>query len=276
VEDDGNASRSTVPTGRRESVLPRELAERLAAAERDRTKLSPLTESYPELDDEVAYQAQWWGIRARLEAGEVLVGAKLGLTSRIKQRVMNVDSPIYGWVTSGMLCDHGEPVELAELIHPRAEPEIAFLLGRDLPAPASLTSVLAATEAVFAGIDVIDSRYADFRFTRPDVIADNASAGRFLLGPLAVPPTGLVDLALVGCVLREDGEVVATAAGAASMGHPAAAVAWLANQLALRGQSLTAGMLVFSGGLTEPVTLRRGGSVAAEFDGLGTIELSVN
>jgi 2-oxo-3-hexenedioate decarboxylase len=275
VQDDENGPRLPVANGRRDSALAEELAERLAAAIRDRTKLSPLTDSFPELDDEVAYQAQWAGVRARLDSGEVLVGAKLGLTSKIKQRVMNVDSPIYGWVTSGMLGEHGEPVELAELIHPRAEPEIAFLLGRDLPAPATVTSVLAATEAVFAGIDVIDSRYADFRFTRPDVIADNASAGRFLLGPLAVPPTGLVDLALLGCVLRVDGEVVATAAGAASMGHPAAAVAWLANQLARRGQSLTAGMLIFSGGLTEPVTLRRGSSVAAEFDGLGAIELSV-
>jgi 2-oxo-3-hexenedioate decarboxylase len=275
VDDDEDASRATRVSDRRDSELPRQLAERLAAAVRDRTKLSPLTESYPDLDDETAYRAQWNGIRSRLESGEVLVGAKLGLTSKIKQQVMHVDSPIYGWVTSGMLTDHGEPIELSELIQPRAEPEIAFLLGRDLPAPATVTSVLAATEAIFAGIDVLDSRYADYRFTRPDVIADNASAGRFLLGPLAVPPTALVDLALIGCVLRVDGDVVATAAGAATMGHPAAAVAWLVNQLARRGQSLTAGMLIFSGGLTEPVTLRRGGSVTAEFDGLGAIELAV-
>jgi 2-oxo-3-hexenedioate decarboxylase len=139
--------------------------------------------------------------------------------------------------------------------------------------PATVTGVLAATEAVFAAIDVLDSRYADFRFRLPDVIADNASAGLFLLGPRAVPPAELVDLRLLGCVLRVNGEVTATAAGAATMGHPAAAVAWLANRLADRDQTLRAGWLVFSGGLTEPVPLTPGVSVTAELDGLGAIEV---
>ena len=103
---------------------------------------------------------------------------------------MKVDAPLYGWVTASMLGAYGEPVELRRFIHPRAEPEIAFLLGRDVTTPATTVSVLAATEAVFAAIDILDSRYEDFRFTLPDVIADNASAGLFLLGrrPYA-PPT---------------------------------------------------------------------------------------
>jgi 2-oxo-3-hexenedioate decarboxylase len=136
-----------------------------------------------------------------------------------------------------------------------------------------VTSVLAATEAVFAAVDVLDSRYENFRFTLPDVVADNASAGMFLMGPQALPPAALGDLGLLGCVLRVNGEVVATAAGAAVMGHPAASVAWLANQLAARKQPLQAGWVIFSGGLTEPVPLQPGVSVSAQIAGLGTIEV---
>jgi 2-oxo-3-hexenedioate decarboxylase len=252
-----------------------QIAEVLASAERDRKELNPFTDEHPDLDVQTAYDAQWAGIERRLAAGERLVAAKLGLTSKAKQRVMNVDAPLYGWVTDRMLLPYGEPVELSRFIHPRVEPEIAFLLARPVAAPATVTSVLAATEAVFAAVDVLDSRYENFRFKLPDVVADNASAAGFLLGPRAVPPADLEDLRLLGCVLRVGGDVVATAAGAAVMGHPAASVAWLVNRLAERGQSLDAGMLVFSGGLTEPVPLQVGTSVTAEIDQLGTIEVYV-
>jgi 2-oxo-3-hexenedioate decarboxylase len=250
-----------------------QIAEVLASAERDRKELSPFTDEHPDLDVQTAYDAQWAGIERKLAAGERLVAAKLGLTSKAKQRVMNVDAPLYGWVTDRMLLPYGEPVELRRFIHPRVEPEIAFLLARPVAAPATVTSVLAATESVFAAVDVLDSRYENFRFKLPDVVADNASAAGFLLGPKAVPPAELEDLRLLGCVLRVNGDVVTTAAGAAVMGHPAASVAWLANRLAERGQSLDAGMLVFSGGLTEPVPLQAGTSVTAEIDQLGTIEV---
>jgi 2-oxo-3-hexenedioate decarboxylase len=254
-------------------IDPSQIARALASAVRDRQALSPFTDKHPELDEAAAYDAQWAGVDARLDAGERLVGAKLGLTSRVKQQAMKVDTPLYGWVTSGMLLPYGEPVELTRFIQPRVEPEIAFLLARDVATPATVTGVLAATEAVFTAVDVLDSRYDNFRFRLPDVIADNASAGAFLLGPAAVPPADLGDLRLLGCVLRVNGDVVATAAGAATMGHPAAAVAWLANRLAAREQRLRAGMLVFSGGLTEPVPLGLGMSVTAEVEGLGAIEV---
>lgn len=245
----------------------------LASATRDRRALSPFTDEQPGLDLETAYDAQWLGVQARLDAGEDLVGAKLGLTSKAKQRVMNVDAPLHGFVTSGMIAPYGEPIDLSRFIHPRVEPEIAFLLGRDVETPATVTSVLAATKSVFVAIDVLDSRYADFRFRLPDVVADNASAGAFLLGPRSVAPADIDDLALVGCVLRVNGAVVATAAGAAVMGHPAASVAWLANQLAARKQRLLAGWMVFSGGLTEPVPLTPGVTVSAELDGLGALDV---
>ena len=250
-----------------------QIAGTLAAAERDRTALTPFTDAHPDLSLRTAYDAQWLNVQARLDAGESLVGAKLGLTSRVKQQVMNVNDPLYGWVTSSMMLQTDEPVDVSRFIHPRIEPEIGFLLSRDIVAPATVASVLAATEAVFAAVDVLDSRYADYTFTLVDVAADNASAGGFYIGPKAVSPQQIENLSTVGVVLRVGGEVVATAAGAASMGHPAAAVAWLANALLEREQSLKAGMIVFSGGLTAPVPVTVGGSYSAELDQLGSIEV---
>lgn len=251
----------------------RQVVEDLVVAEREHKAIDPFTDAHPDFDMEAAYEAQRLSVQAKVAAGDPVVGAKLGLTSRAKQVAMNVSDPLYGKVTRSMLAPFGEPIELSELIQPRVEPEIAFLLGEDLDGAATVTEVLAATEAVFAAVDVLDSRYREYRFTLADVVADNCSAGKFLLGPRALPPTELPDLRLLGCVLRSDGEVVATAAGAAVMGHPAASVAWLVQRLAKRGESLPAGSLVFSGGLTAPVPLRAGHSVTAEFDGLGTVEV---
>jgi 2-oxo-3-hexenedioate decarboxylase len=255
---------------------PRSIADTLIGAERARKAIAPFTDADPKtpgLDAGTGYQAQRMVVQHRLDHGERLIGAKLGLTSRVKQEAMGVHEPLYGWLTSGMLHPHGEPLPLDQLIHPRAEPEIAFLIGRELRAPATITSVLEATEAVVAAVEVLDSRYEDFRFRLPDVIADNASGSRVVLGPRARNPGELCDLRLLGCVLRAHGEVVATAAGGAVMGHPAAAVAWLVNKLSPQEWRLEPGSLVLSGGLTAPVPMRPGSVVSAEFDGLGTVDV---
>ena len=147
-----------------------QIAEVLAAAERDRKELNPFTDEHPDLDVQTAYDAQWAGIERRLAAGERLVAAKLGLTSKAKQRVMNVDAPLYGWVTDRMLLPYGEPVDLSRFIHPRVEPEIAFLLARPVAAPATVTSVLAATEAIPT------PRAVAARATRPAAVATIATA----------------------------------------------------------------------------------------------------
>ncbi len=251
----------------------RSIADTLIVAARERKAISPFTDAAPGLDAETAYRAQRLLVQHRLDAGERIIGAKLGLTSRAKQEAMGVHEPLYGWLTSGMVLPHGEPLPLAELIHPRVEPEIAFLLGRELQAPANITSVLAATEAVFAAVEVLDSWYQDFRFRLPDVIADNASGSHIVLGPQARPVSGLCDLRLLGCVLRSRGEVVATAAGGAVLGHPAAAVAWLANNLTADDWPLEPGSLILSGGLTAPIPMTPGSSVSAEFDSLGTLDV---
>src|SRR5206468_5548739 len=138
----------------------------------------------PDFDVEGGYEAQRLLVQTKRERGHVVVGAKVGLTSRAKQKTMGVSEPIYGMVFDTMLQRHGEPVDLDALIHPRVEPEIAFLLARDLTGPVGVPGVLAATEVVFGAVDVIDSRYRDYKFRLPDVSADNCSGGKMVLGPV--------------------------------------------------------------------------------------------
>jgi 2-oxo-3-hexenedioate decarboxylase len=251
------------------------LAGRLAELRRSRTAGKGLTVDHPELDVRTAYAVQEAGVRLLAREGERPIGYKLGLTSRAKQAQMGVAEPLYGVLTDAMPLETGEPLRAAEHIQPRVEPEIAFLIGADLAGErVGAAQVLAATAAVTAAVDVIDSRYAGYSFTLADVVADNASAARLLLGA-ARHPAGAVDLRLVGCLLEHNGGLLATAAGAAALGHPAAAVAWLVRALARRGRGLAAGDLVLSGALTEAVPVAPGDVVVATFDRLGTVELPV-
>lgn len=246
-----------------------ELAERLAAAERERRAIPQLVHDHPELDVETAYEIQEALFTRRVAGGDRRIGYKLGLTSRVKQEAMGVSDPLWARLGASMLHAEEEPLRVDELIHPRAEPELVFLIGEDLQGPGvSVADALAATRGVLPGIEVLDSRYENFKFTLPDVVADNASAARVLVGGRMLPPDRL-DLCLEGMVLRASGDVVATAAGAAVSGHPAAAVAWLANSCGL----VEAGSLVFSGGMTAPVPLVPGGSVSAQFTNLGSVTL---
>ena len=209
-----------------------------------------------------------------LAEGARLVGAKLGLTSRAKQAQMGLSAPVHGFLTDAMRLDVGEPLVVASLGQPRVEPEVAFVMGRDLAGPAvTATEVLAATEAVCPALEILDSRYPNYNFTLPDVVADDTSAARFVLGAILTPPAG-VDLRLVGCVFERNGALAGTAAGAASLGHPAAAVAALVRELAARGEGLSTGDVVLSGGLTEAVPVASGDVVSARFDRLGSVELA--
>jgi len=248
-------------------------ADKLLAAVRDRRGLAPLSDER-ELDEATALEVQDAVVAARVAAGYPVVGAKLGLTSVAKQQQMNVDRPLYGWLTSDMQVDTGETVRCERYIQPRVEPEIAFLLGRDLEGTTVTTAqVLAATEACFGAIDILDSRYAGYKFTFNDVTADNASSAGFVLGGTALDPYG-IDLRLTGCLLEKNGELVSTAAGASVLGHPAAAVAWLVRKLAERGHGLEAGHVVMAGGMTEAIPVAPGDTVVATFDRLGSVELA--
>lgn len=245
-----------------------ELATRLSKAATDRIPIDKLTTDHPELDLPTAYHVQ----RVLREAAGPLAGWKLGVTSRAKQVQVNVSEPIYGFLARSFALDLGESLDTSRHIQPRLEPEIVFILGRDLHGPhVTAADVLAATSGVAVGIEVLDSRFHAYGFTMADVIADNTSASRYLVGS-AVPPTG-IDLRLVGVVLEKNAEVAHTASGAASLGHPAAAVAWLVRQLASEGEGLRAGQIVLSGGLTAAVPVEPGDVVTATIDRLGTVEI---
>jgi 2-oxo-3-hexenedioate decarboxylase len=248
---------------------PQLIADAVLAAEHHRRPVTPLTRTYPFMDIETAYRAQALVVEERLRAGERLVGIKLGLTSGVKRRALGIDQPVYGRLTSGMVLAHGEPVHLDELINPRAEPEIALVVGRRIEGPTTVAGVLKATDAVLAAVEIVDTRYSA-AFRPPDSVADNAGAARVVLGTRAFRPAELEDLSVLGCAFRYRGGLE-TAAGGAAMGHPAAAVAWLADALATRGEALEAGTVVLTGGLTASVALRTHSLVGADFDGLGSI-----
>jgi 2-oxo-3-hexenedioate decarboxylase len=246
-------------------------AEELLRREDERVDGEPLSDTWPELDLETAYAIQDETLRLRLARGETLIGVKLGLTSRAKQQRMNVDSPLVAWLTDAMVLPLGVPVPVRELIHPRVEPEIAFVMGRKLSGPGvTAATAICAVEKVFAGLEIIDSRYRDFRFTLPDVVADNASSGAFVTSARGWSP-GDLDLALEGCVLSSGGSVVHTATGAAVQGHPAEALALAANTLARRGKRIEAGWIVLTGGVTDAVPLTVDAPVSVEFTGLGRL-----
>jgi len=246
----------------------------LLAAEDARTDRLPLTDEWPQLDLDTAYQVQDETLRRRLGRGETLVGVKLGLTSRAKQTRMNVTSPLVAWLTDAMVLPAGDPVPQEALIHPRVEPEIVFVMKDRLAGPGvTAAQALAAIDRVFAGAEVIDSRYRDFRFTLPDVVADNASSGAFVLGSVGLRPEQL-DLALEAVLVEVDGAIVDSATGAAVQGNPAEALALAANDLARRGLAIEAGQVVLTGGLTDAVFAPRGARIAFHFTHLGSIHLS--
>ncbi|WP_329142594.1 4-oxalocrotonate decarboxylase [Streptomyces sp. NBC_01456] len=246
----------------------------LLEAEDNRTDRTPLTDEWPELDLATAYAVQDEALRRRLERGEKLVGVKLGLTSRAKQERMGIATPLTAWLTDAMLLPTGSPVPKDGLIHPRAEPEIVFVMKDRLAGPGvTAATALAAVGSVHGGIELIDSRYRGFRFTLPDVVADNCSSGRFVTGPVAQPPEK-IDLTMEACLVEVDGQVTDSATGAAVLGHPAEALALAANDLARRGVAIEPGWLVLTGGMTDAVPVPPGTTIAVHFTHLGSLHLT--
>lgn len=246
-------------------------AERLLQAEESRVPVEPLTASWPEIDIPTAYQVQLKVVEQKRARGRKVVGMKIGLTSKAMQQMLGVYEPDYGHLLDSMVLVEGEPVRLSRLIQPRVEAEIAFVLRERLSGPGvTVADVLRAAAGVMPALEIIDSRIRDWQIKIQDTIADNASSAAVVLGGALKPLEGL-DLRLVGMVLEKDGEVFATAAGAAVMGHPAAAVAWLANAVARYGLSLEPGMIVLSGSLTQAVPVGPGTVVRATFDRLGAV-----
>jgi 2-keto-4-pentenoate hydratase len=206
-------------------------------------------------------------------AGQIVVGKKIGLTSLAMQAMLGVKEPDYGHILNGMVVMEAQKVLAAELVAPRIEGELAFVLKEDLKGPGvTLTEVLRCSEGVIPSLEIIDSRIADWKIKLPDTVADNASSARVVLGGTITPPHSL-DLRTVGMVLEKNGEIAATAAGAAVLGHPAQAVAWLANKLAAYGIILRKGEVILSGSLTAAIPVAAGDFIRADFGPLGDVKI---
>jgi 2-keto-4-pentenoate hydratase len=249
------------------------LAEMLIAAEEKRKPIPPITESDPGISVEQAYAIQLRVMEMKKAAGQIVVGKKIGLTSLAMQAMLGVKEPDYGHILNGMVVMEAQKVLAAELVAPRIEGELAFVLKEDLKGPGvTLTEVLRCSEGVIPSLEIIDSRIADWKIKLPDTVADNASSARVVLGGTITPPHSL-DLRTVGMVLEKNGEIAATAAGAAVLGHPAQAVAWLANKLAAYGIILRKGEVILSGSLTAAIPVAAGDFIRADFGPLGDVKI---
>jgi 2-oxo-3-hexenedioate decarboxylase len=252
----------------------KKIASFLIDAENEKKEVIRITAEYPDLSAEEAYAIQEELVNIRLGQGYRMVGPKMGLTSHAKMKQMNVQEPIYGYIFDYMVIDE-DVLHVNELIHPKVEAEIAFILGKDIEGPnVTANEVLASTEYVVPALEVIDSRYESFQFTLPDVIADNASSSRVFFGSVMKKPEEM-ELDLVGVTLSINGELKDLGASAAVLGHPANSVAMLANMLSRKGKKLKAGQIVLTGGITGAQLVSQGDVVSAKWDGLGTVEFKV-
>lgn len=249
-----------------------EAADLLEEAEDTQSTTSQLSQRYPHITVADAYAVQAENVGRRKAQGARVVGYKIGLTSLAMQKMMNVDTPDYGHLLDDMVVPESLPIDTSTLVQPRVEPELAFVLGSDMPLrPITVADVWRATAFVMPCVEVIDSRYAGWQITFEDTVADNASSARVVLGGSPCAPTALPNLAGLGVVLRVRGHVVETGALGAVMGNPVNAVAWLATELATHGVAMRAGDLVLSGSPTRAVDVKAGDHVEATIEGIGTI-----
>ncbi|MFW5967371.1 MAG: 2-keto-4-pentenoate hydratase [Persicimonas sp.] len=255
-----------------------ELADMLWEAERSGKACEPLTARDDDFDVERAYEVQGLNIARRLEGEGLhgrpaqLVGRKVGLTSHAIQDWLGVDEPDFGALLDDMIADDGAAIDMDRLVQPRAEAELAFVLDRPLEGPGITPArVIRATGFILPAIEIIDSRIANWDIEYADTIADNASSAMFVLGnrPVSLDEAG--DLRLAGMTLRKNGRVVSTGAGAACLGHPVHAVAWLANKLAAFDTALEPGEIILSGALGPAVDVEAGDAVDADIARVGSV-----
>lgn len=247
------------------------LTDRVEAAQRGAKAMPKLTDDFPGLTLQDGYAVQLALLRRWLGQGARQVGWKAGLTSKAKMDQMGVRVPTIGFLLADMARPEGSAVSTSDLVHPRVECEVAFVTKAPLAGPdVTRDQVLAATDFVLPAIEIIDSRYAGFKFDLQSVVADNSSSARYVTGGRARLPAD-VDLATLGVVMEKNGEPLAMAATAAVMGHPADAVALVVKVLHELGESLPAGSFVMSGGITEAFPVKAGDHVCARFQELGSV-----
>lgn len=236
----------------------------------DRKAVDPLTDRETAITIEDAYRIQLRMIQRRVDAGETVIGKKIGVTSKIVMEMLKVNQPDFGQITSGMVFNEGDSLRADSMIAPKAEAEVAFVLKADLIGPGiTAADVLRATDFVMPCFEIVDSRIKDWKIKIQDTVADNASCGVLTLGGVRKSPRN-IDLALAGMVLEKNGEIISTSTGAAVQGSPVNSVAWLANTLGRLGIPLKAGEVILSGSQSPLVPVKAGDSFVCSVGGLGS------
>jgi 2-keto-4-pentenoate hydratase len=250
-------------------------ARALYEARRTRQAIAPFTDADPDLGMADGYAVQQELTRLLLADGDRIVGYKVGLTSKPMQQMIGVDEPDYGPVLASTVYSDGDIVSAGSFIQPKLEAEIAFVLGSPLAGPdVSVLDARRAIAGMTAAVEIVDSRFADWRIKLADTVADLASNGAVAVSSRLVPLEG-VDPRLIGMVLTRQGELIDTGAGAAALGDPVKVVAWLANTLGAMGVKLEAGHLIMTGALHAAVPMRPGDVFRADFDRLGPLTVRV-
>lgn len=246
------------------------LADRVQHAQDQTHTITKLTDEQPSMTIEDGYAVQEELLRRWTARGDRLVGRKAGLTSKAKMVQMGVHVPSFGMLLASYARPENGAIEMDQLLHPKIEAEIAFVMKDELRGAVTIEQVIAATEYVIPAVEVIDSRFENFKFDLPSVIADNSSSARYVTGGRPRDPEEL-DLRTIGVVIERNGEIQALGASAAVLNHPAKAIVMLVAHLAERGQSLPAGSFVMTGGITEAIPVSRGDNVVARFQDMGSV-----
>lgn len=246
------------------------LADRVQHAQDHTHTITKLTDDHPSMSIEDGYAVQEELLRRWTARGDRLVGRKAGLTSKAKMVQMGVNVPSFGLLMSSYARPENGTIEMDQLLHPKIEAEIAFVMKDELRGTVTIEQVIAATDYIIPAIEVIDSRYENFKFDLPSVIADNSSSARYVTGGRPLEP-GKVDLRTIGVVIEKNGEIQALGASAAVLNHPAKAIVMLVEHLSARDQVLPAGSFVMTGGITEAIPVSRGDNVVARFQDMGSV-----
>ena len=245
-------------------------ADRLERATGSGVPCEPLTDLLGTTDIALAYEAQSILTARRVARGARIIGRKIGLTSEAVQKQVGVDRPDFGVLFDDMRFDDGQLIPSETLLQPKAEAELAFLLSRDILDATDAAALRDCVALAFPAIEVVDSRIAEWRIGITDTVADNASSGVFVVGPVGTPLDEF-DTVGVAMTMTRNGETVSSGTGAACLGDPLNALAWLAATAVDIGSPLRAGDLVLSGALGPMVAVHPGESFTAEIAPLGTV-----
>ncbi len=252
----------------------KEFSDSLYEAEKSRTPVKPLTSTKTDLSLEEAYQIQNFNAQRAMKQGRKLIGYKVGLTSKVVQQKFGVDEPDFGHLFHDMLLLNDTEVDLSQLIQPKIEGEVAFVMGKDLSTSGvTPTEVIRAVDYVTCSFEIVDSRIENWKIKGADTIADNGSSSRFVLSPKKTLLSDL-DFSHVGMALSKNGVVEVTGSASAVMGNPIHAVAFVANELGRFGKTIHAGDVILSGSLSGMLEMKDSDFFSCEMWRLGTVNVT--